>query len=112
VANSTQPEAGPGGSVYEAAVEAAGLLSSAADPNRMAILTILAGGKTCVCTLHAHIPVAPNVLSYHLKVLREAGLIVRRRRGRWVDYELVGDALVRLRAALPVPSGEGVGRSP
>jgi ArsR family transcriptional regulator len=45
--------------------------------------------------------VAPNVLSYHLKVLREAGLVTATRRGRWVDYELTPDALDRLRAALP-----------
>jgi ArsR family transcriptional regulator len=38
---------------------------------------------------------------YHLKVLREAGLITGTRRGRWIDYELVPGALDRLRNALP-----------
>jgi len=45
--------------------------------------------------------VAPNVLSYHLKVLRDAGLVTATRRGRWVDYELVPDSAQRLQAALP-----------
>jgi ArsR family transcriptional regulator len=45
--------------------------------------------------------VAPNVLSYHLKVLREAGLVTAAKRGRWVDYTLAADAAERLRLALP-----------
>jgi ArsR family transcriptional regulator len=45
--------------------------------------------------------VAANVLSYHLKVLRDAGLVTAAKRGRWVDYSLAADALERLREALP-----------
>ena len=46
-------------------------------------------------------PIAGNLLSYHLKVLREAGLITASRRGRWVDYALAGDAQERMTCALP-----------
>jgi ArsR family transcriptional regulator len=92
---------GSGDPVYTSAVEAAALLSTAADPNRMAILTLLAEGETCVCALQEQIPVAPNLLSYHLKVLREAGLVTTSRRGRWVDYALAHDAQERMREALP-----------
>lgn len=44
---------------------------------------------------------ASNLLSYHLKVLREAGLVTASRRGRWVDYSLAADALDRLASAIP-----------
>jgi ArsR family transcriptional regulator, arsenate/arsenite/antimonite-responsive transcriptional repressor len=82
-----------------------------ADPTRLAILQTLAGAPRCVCDVNAAVPVAANVLSYHLKVLREAGLVTATKRGRWVDYELVPDALERLRAAVPgarEPAGAGV----
>jgi ArsR family transcriptional regulator len=102
MAASIQTEPGFKESLYESAVRAAALLSTAADPNRLAILAILAGGKSCVCALQHEIPVAPNLLSYHLKVLRDAGMISGRRRGRWMDYELADDALDRLRATIPV----------
>jgi ArsR family transcriptional regulator len=112
VVASTQTEAGFGDPVYESAVEAATLLSTAADPSRMTILKLLVDGKTCVCTFKAHIPIAPSVLSYHLKVLRDAGLIVGKRRGRWVEYELIDDAFERLRRAIPMTERESGGSSP
>ena len=58
-------------------------------------------GTRCVCDLQPVGGVAPNVLSYHLKVLRDAGLVTASRRGRWMDYALAQDALERLNAALP-----------
>ena len=82
------------------------LLSAAADPVRWTVLRHLAqNGTSCVCDLQDHVPVAGNLLSYHLKVLRDAGLVTSTRRGRWLDYTLAGDAAQRLAAALPV--GEG-----
>ena len=41
------------------------------------------------------------MLSYHLKVLREAGLVTSAKRGRWVDYTIAEDAHARIAAALP-----------
>jgi ArsR family transcriptional regulator len=84
--------------------QAMALMSAAADPVRWTVLHHLADhGTTCVCKLQERVPVAANLLSYHLKVLREAGLFTTARRGRWVDYTLADDASARLRAALPVP---------
>lgn len=80
---------------------ATALLQAAADPVRWAVLDALAGGVRCVCKLQEVLPIAPNLLSYHLRVLREAGLVTASRRGRWVDYALADDADDRLRAALP-----------
>ena len=77
------------------------LLQSVADPIRWTILHTLAARPTCVCALQEHVPIAANLLSYHLKVLREAGLVTSSRRGRWVDYALADDAPARMRAALP-----------
>ena len=80
---------------------AVGLLQAVADPVRWTVLTRLAQSPRCVCDLQEHVPVAPNLLSYHLRVLREAGLVTATRRGRWIDYALANDALDRLSAALP-----------
>ena len=83
-------------------VEAAvALLTAAADPVRWTILRRLTAGQACVCELQAEVAVAPNLLSYHLKVLREVDLVTCARRGRWIDYQLAGDATARLTAALP-----------
>ncbi|MCU0265091.1 MAG: metalloregulator ArsR/SmtB family transcription factor [Actinomycetia bacterium] len=78
------------------------LLAVAADPVRWRLLARLGAGTACVCELQRIVPVAPNLLSYHLRVLREAGLVVTARRGRWVDYTLSDSAAERLRAALPL----------
>lgn len=77
------------------------LLQAVADPIRWEILHTLATRPACVCRLAEHVPIAANLLSYHLKVLREAGLVTSAKRGRWVDYALAQDAAVRMRAALP-----------
>ena len=82
--------------------DAVALLAVAADPVRWRLLAELAGaGTRCVCDLQPVGGVAPNVLSYHLKVLREAGLVTSAKRGRWVDYTLAEDAHARIAAALP-----------
>ncbi len=82
-------------------VQRAQLLAVAADPIRWRVLTQLTAGEACVCNLQQRLPIAANLLSYHLKVLRETGLVTATRRGRWIDYTLANDALDRLHAALP-----------
>lgn len=77
------------------------LLQAVADPVRWAVLEELRDATRCVCDLRERVPVPANLLSYHLKVLREAGLVTASRRGRWIDYTLAADALQRMRAALP-----------
>ena len=83
-------------------IDPAGLLNVIADPVRWRLLAHLAdGGTRCVCELRPVAAVAGNLLSYHLRVLREAGLVSAARRGRWMDYTIAADALDRLHAALP-----------
>ena len=83
---------------------AAELLSAVAEPVRLQLIGLLSAGPSCVCDLQVDVPIPGNLLSYHLKVLREAGLIVGTRRGRWIDYSLTEGALERLHAALPDPA--------
>ena len=61
-----------------------------------------------MCDLHEEVPVAANLLSYHLRVLRQAGLVIAARRGRWVDYRLDGDGFAAMwaqayAAGMPLP---------
>jgi ArsR family transcriptional regulator, arsenate/arsenite/antimonite-responsive transcriptional repressor len=81
--------------------ESVSLLTAVADPIRWTVLQRLAAAPSCVCELQEQAPIAANLLSYHLRVLREAGLVTTSRRGRWIDYALADDALDRLQAALP-----------
>lgn len=81
--------------------DAVAVLMAVADPIRWTVLQRLVKGTACVCTLAELTPVAANLLSYHLKVLREAGLVTTARRGRWIDYSLADDAALRLASALP-----------
>ncbi len=91
-------------------VELTARLAALADPVRLRIVGVLAGGTRCVCDLQAAVPVAANLLSYHLRVLRDAGLVVASRRGRWVDYRLDPDGFAALwaeasAAGVPLPGG-------
>ena len=75
--------------------------SALSDPVRLAILDLLGTEARCVCELQGSLDIAPNLLSYHLRVLREAGLVEAARRGRWVDYRLSDDASRAITEALP-----------
>lgn len=66
------------------------------DPVRWAIVRELRAGTRCACELSDVAAVSPPLLSHHLKVLREASLVVGTKRGRWVDYTLNTDALAEL----------------
>ena len=72
--------------------EALPRLRALADPTRLRIVALLAAGPRCVCALQEDVDVAGNLLSHHLRVLREAGLIEGSRRGRWIDYRLLPKA--------------------
>ncbi len=71
-------------------------LRALADPVRWSIIEELRGGTRCACVLAEVAHVSPPLLSHHLKVLRQAGLVTAAKRGRWVDYTLEDDALVTL----------------
>jgi ArsR family transcriptional regulator len=71
---------------------ASAVFGALSDPVRLRILAVLADAGRCVCDIRSEVPIAANLLSYHLRVLREAGLVEASRRGRWLDYRLAPDA--------------------
>lgn len=82
----------------EHAAEVAAVLKALSDPNRLRIFAELMKGDTCNGELVTQLELAPNLLSHHLKVLSEAGLICARRDrvdGRWVYYSVDPAAAAR-----------------
>ena len=64
-----------------------GILTAISDPTRRAALALLwDGGEHCVCELMARLDVSQSRMSRHMKVLREAGLVLDRRDAQWVRY--------------------------
>ena len=76
------------------------LFKALADPVRLEVVQALAGGERCVCELTQGLGLAQSRLSFHLKVMREAGLIEAREQGRWVYYRLRPGALEQLQGFL------------
>jgi ArsR family transcriptional regulator len=68
-----------------------------ADPARLAILGELRSGTRCVCELQVDLDMPSNLLSYHLRILREAGLVSGTRRGRRTEYRIRAEGLEALR---------------
>jgi ArsR family transcriptional regulator len=88
--------------LYPDLEEAALLFKALADETRLSILRQLREqGEVCACDFLACCAVAQPTLSHHLKVLREAGLVVGDKRGLWVHYRLDEAQLARLRQLLP-----------
>jgi len=75
------------------------LLAALADPTRLAIVRELADStEVCACDFGSCCDVSQPTVSHHLKVLREAGVIVGERRGTWIMYRLAPDVAARLSA--------------
>ena len=75
---------------------AAGYFHALADETRLRILELLRSGERCVCDLASGAGVAQPRLSYHLRALREAGILLDRRDGRWVYYRINPAAVAEL----------------
>ncbi|HEX5820087.1 MAG TPA: metalloregulator ArsR/SmtB family transcription factor [Gemmatimonadales bacterium] len=73
--------------------QAAALFHALSDETRLAVLEMLRGGERCVCELQDALGAAQSRLSFHLKVLKAAGLVTDRREGRWAYYALVPGTL-------------------
>ena len=98
---------------------AARLFHALSDETRLAVLDMLRSGEQCVCDLQGALDAAQSRLSFHLKVLKDAGLVRDRKEGRWSYYAIDPDAvaeleslveslrpgLVRITRASPRPSG-------
>jgi len=78
----------------------AALFHALSDQARVELVAVLLGGEQCVCELMEVVGAAQSRLSYHLKVLKEAGLVSDRREGRWSYYTLNRDAIVEAESLL------------
>jgi ArsR family transcriptional regulator, arsenate/arsenite/antimonite-responsive transcriptional repressor len=74
----------------------AGVLKAIADPTRLRLLSLVAaheGGEACVCELTEPVGLSQPTVSHHLKILVDAGLLTRDKRGVWAYYAIVPGAL-------------------
>lgn len=74
-----------------------------ADPARLRLLSLIATastGEACACDLIEPIGKSQPTVSHHLKILTDAGLIVREKRGVWAWYRVNPDRIAQLRAVL------------
>lgn len=81
------------------AEDAARVLKAVADPTRLQLLAMIrssAAGEACVCDLTAPLGLRQPTVSHHLRVLTDAGLVSRERRGTWMWYSLVPEAVERM----------------
>lgn len=85
------------------AADLAGMFKALSDPVRLRVLSLIAshaGGEVCVCDITDAFSLTGPTISYHLKLLRQAGLITGERRGTWVYYRVHPEVLHRLSAVL------------
>jgi ArsR family transcriptional regulator len=90
----------------ETATVLARTLKAVADPARLRLLSLVAaheGGEACVCDLTEPLGLSQPTVSHHLKVLVEAGLLTRDKRGVWAYFAIVPEALNALAAVLAAP---------
>jgi ArsR family transcriptional regulator, arsenate/arsenite/antimonite-responsive transcriptional repressor len=81
----------------------AAALQALADPARLRLLSLIAScpdSEACGCDLTTPIGLSQPTVSHHLKVLHEAGLLDRERRGKWVYFRVRPEPLASLRSAL------------
>ncbi len=87
--------------------QVAPLLKALAEPVRLRLMSLIAshpGGEACVCDLNDAFNLTQPTISHHLKVLHEAGLLDRDKRGVWVYYRARTEALASLGALIGDPS--------
>jgi ArsR family transcriptional regulator len=85
------------------AAELARLLKALADPTRLRLVSMVAaheGNEACVCELTEPLGLTQPTISHHLKILTDAGIFTREKRGVWAYYALVPSALGALASVL------------
>lgn len=79
---------------------AAALFHALSDEIRLQVVSLLLDGERCVCELMDELGLAQSKLSWHLKTLKDAGIVTDRKEGRWVYYALDAGTLGEARAIL------------
>jgi ArsR family transcriptional regulator len=88
------------------AADLAHMLKALADPVRLQLVSMVAaheGSEACVCELTEPLGLTQPTISHHLKILVDAGILTRDKRGVWAYYALVPSALDALAAVLTPP---------
>ena len=65
-----------------------GIMESLSDPIRINILELMMNGEICVCDIVKVTGLSQSKISYHIKILKDSGLVSDRQEGRWVYYKL------------------------
>lgn len=76
------------------------LFHALADETRLGILRQLVQGERCVCDLTGSLDVAQSRLSFHLKTMKDAGVLESRKEGRWMYYQINPEALDAITAVV------------
>jgi ArsR family transcriptional regulator, arsenate/arsenite/antimonite-responsive transcriptional repressor len=87
----------------DTATELARLLKAVADPARLQLLALLRsadGCEACVCDLTEPLGLSQPTVSHHLKVLADAGIVRKEKRGYWTWYSIIPNRLTELAAVL------------
>lgn len=90
----------------EQAEQVALLLKALADPVRLRLMSLIAsrpGGEACVCDLTGAFDLSQPTISHHMKVLHDAGLVDREKRGVWVYYRARPQTLIGLSTLIGCP---------
>lgn len=88
---------------FEAASPLAAQFKALADPNRLRMVSIISASENseaCVCDITEPLNLGQSTVSHHLKILMDAGILTREKRGVWAYYSLVPGALARLAGVL------------
>jgi ArsR family transcriptional regulator, arsenate/arsenite/antimonite-responsive transcriptional repressor len=89
------------------AADLAHILKALADPTRLRLVSMVAaheGGEACVCDLTDPLGLTQPTISHHLKILVDAGIFTRDKRGKWAYYALVPGALDAVSTVLSTAS--------
>jgi ArsR family transcriptional regulator len=93
-----------GGVVSDQTAETlARVFKALSDPTRVKLISLIAAapeGEACICDMTAPVGLSQPTVSHHMKLLVEAGLATRERRGKWAYYRVVPQVLRSLAAAL------------
>src|SRR4051794_18223805 len=76
------------------------LFHALSDETRLEIIELLRRGERCVCELTDSLDAAQSRLSFHLRVLKDAGIVRDRKNGRWVHYELDAEVFEEMEALI------------
>jgi ArsR family transcriptional regulator len=87
------------------------LFHALSDETRLEIIELLRKGERCVCELTDTLDAAQSRLSFHLRVLKDAGIVRDRKDGRWVYYELDPEAFEEVETLVSGMKPHILGRS-